>query len=112
METKPIITYEDFSRADLRVAKIIEAERVTGSDKLLKLKVMLANSEERQIIAGLGKKYDPADLVGQSLVVIVNLEPRQLMGLESNGMVLAADREDGPVVLSPIEEVLPGAIIK
>ncbi len=87
------------------------AGKVEGSDKLLKLEVSLGE-ENRQIIAGIGNKYHPEDLVGKQIVVVANLEPRQLMGHESQGMLLAAQGEDGPVILSPAEPVPTGGIIK
>ncbi|MEK7149114.1 MAG: methionine--tRNA ligase, partial [Patescibacteria group bacterium] len=67
--------------------------------------------EERQIIAGIGKRYTPEELVGKHIVIVANLEPRSLMGIESNGMVLAANGEDGPVILIPERGVSPGAVI-
>jgi len=102
------ISFSDFQKLDIRIAKIEHAERVEGSDKLIKLLVDLGE-EKRQIIAGISKKYAPDFLVGQQIVIIVNLEPRQLMGLESQGMLLAASGDDGPVLLMPCEGVNPGA---
>lgn len=106
-----MISYEDFKKLELRVAKIKEANRVDGSEKLIRLTVDLGE-EQRQIIAGVGKKYEPETLIGKEIVVIANLEYRKLMGLESQGMLLAASTEDGPVLLTPEEEVMPGASIQ
>lgn len=106
-----MINYDDFAKVELRVAKVESAERVAGSDKLLKLTVELGE-EKRQVLAGIGKKYSPEDLVGKAIVMVANLEPRQLMGLESQGMILAAESESGPVFLMPAEPVAPGAKIK
>ena len=106
-----MITYDDFSKLDLRVAKVIAAERVEGSEKLIKLQLQVG-PENRQIVAGIGKSYEPENLIGKQIVIVANLEPRSLMGLESNGMLLAADSEIGPVLLIPEKEVLPGAKIK
>ena len=106
-----MISFDDFKKVELRVAQILSAERVEGSDKLLKLRVSLG-SEERQIIAGIGKKYELEALVGRQIVIVANLEPRMLMGLESQGMLLAADGPDGPVLLQPDAEVPPGTSIK
>lgn len=106
-----MITYDDFAKLELKVATILAAERVEGSEKLLKLKINLGE-EERQIIAGIGKSYEPEVLIGRQIVIIANLEPRSLMGLESQGMLLAADSPDGPVVLAPSSEVAPGSKIK
>jgi len=113
-----MITYDDFAKLELRVATILAAERVEGSEKLLKLRVNLGDlpegeaREERQIIAGIGKSYEPEVLIGRQIVIIANLEPRSLMGLESQGMLLAADSPEGPVVLAPSSEVAPGSKIK
>lgn len=106
-----MISFDDFKKIDLRVAEIVSAERVEGSDKLLKLRVSLG-SEERQIIAGIGKRYEPDALAGRKIVIVVNLEPRMLMGMESQGMLLAADGTEGPVLLQPDKDVVPGASIK
>ena len=89
----------------------MEAEVVEGSEKLLKLKVDLG-AEARQIIAGIGKVYPPETLVGREIVIVANLEPRELMGLESQGMLLAADNASVPVLFSPDSEVPPGSIVK
>ena len=102
------IKFEDFQKVELKIAKVLEAGRVEGSDKLLKLKVSLGE-EERQIIAGIGKSYEPDFLIGKEIAIVANLEPRMLMGLESQGMILAAKGEAGPVVLFPEKEVPPGA---
>ncbi|MDT7041646.1 methionine--tRNA ligase [Candidatus Nitronereus thalassa] len=85
----PQITIEDFQKIQLKVAKVLSAERVPKSNKLLKLQVDLG-AEQRQIVAGIGKKYAPEDVIGKSIVVVANLQPAKLMGVESQGMVLAA----------------------
>lgn len=103
-------TIDDFKKLDLRVGKIISAERVENSDKLLKLEVDIGD-ERRQIIAGIGKQYGPEDLINQEIVIVANLEPRELMGLESNGMILCADVDGVPVLLQPQKEVPPGTKI-
>lgn len=108
-----MINFDDFKKVELKVAKVLEAERVEGSEKLLKLNVSLGE-EKRQIIAGLGKAYLPEDLVNKSIVIVANLEPRTLMGLESQGMVLAASDDEaglGPVVLVADREISPGSIV-
>ena len=89
-----LITYDDFMKTQLKVAEIIQAEKIAKSDKLLKLKVKLDN-EERQIIAGIAKYYTPEDLIGKKVVIVANLKPAKLMGLESKGMVLAVENSDG-----------------
>ncbi len=105
------ITIDDFKKIELKVAKILEAERVEGSDKLVKLKVDLG-SEQRQIVAGIGNVYTPEVLVGKQIIVIANLEPRKLMGLESQGMLLAASDKMGPVLIIPETEVDSGTVLK
>ncbi|PJB99683.1 MAG: methionine--tRNA ligase subunit beta [Candidatus Nealsonbacteria bacterium CG_4_9_14_0_8_um_filter_35_12] len=105
-----MISFEDFQKIDLRVAKIIEAENVEGSEKLLKLKIDLG-SEIRQIVAGIAKFYKPEDLIGKEIIVVANLEPKVLRGLESQGMLLAAETEGTISLLIPDQEVLPGAKI-
>ncbi len=106
-----MINYEKFQEMELRVATILGAERLEGSEKLLRLRVSLGDSE-RQIIAGIGKRYAPDELINTQIVIVANLEPRMLMGLESQGMLLAADSPDGPVLLRPDADVPSGAKIK
>ncbi len=105
-----MVNFEQFKEIELKVAKVLEAERVEGSEKLLKLKVDLGEPEPRQILAGVGKVYSPEEMVGREIIVVANLEPRMLMGLESQGMLLAAN-DDGPVLLRPDREVPPGSLI-
>ena len=90
-----IISIDDFDKVELKVAKVISAEKVEKSDKLLKLKVSLG-SEERQIVAGIQKYYEPEELIGRKLVIVANLKPVKLRGIESQGMVIAAG--DGDIV--------------
>ena len=106
-----MISYEEFSKVELKIATIKEAVRLEGSDKLIKLQIDLGD-ENRQLIAGIGKKYESADLIGRQIVVVVNLEPRKLMSEESRGMLLAAHDEEGsPVLLIPEKTVPPGSKI-
>ncbi|MFA6416373.1 MAG: methionine--tRNA ligase subunit beta [Candidatus Paceibacterota bacterium] len=106
-----MLSYDQFKQTELKVVTILEASRVEGSDKLLKLKVALG-TEERQIIAGIGKAYEPENIIGRQIAIVVNLEPRSLMGLESQGMILAAHGENGEaVLLSPDKEVPAGSEI-
>lgn len=106
------INYDDFKKLDLRVAKILEAVRVENSEKLIRLKLDVGELGERQIVAGIGEIYEPEILVGKQIVIVANLEPRKLVGYESQGMLLAANDELGPVLLIPESEVTPGAGIK
>ena len=106
------MTIDEFKDADLRVGEITAAERVEGSEKLLKLKVDLGEEEARQILSGIARHYAPEDLIGKKVVVIANLEPRMLMGHESRGMLLAAHGDDeSPVLLLPAADVPSGAKI-
>lgn len=104
-------TYDDFAKLELRVATVTAAERVEGSEKLLKMQLDLGELGPRQIVSGIGKVYTPESLVGTQIVIIANLEPRMLMGLESNGMLLAAGGQDGASLLRPDRPVQPGSKI-
>ena len=110
LDLKPVIDYEDFAKIDLRVAKILEAEAVPKSNKLLKLKIDIG--EERTIVAGIGKDYNPADLVGKKVVIVANLKPAKLMGVESRGMILATDTDQGLTILSFDKDAKTGAKIR
>lgn len=106
-----MITYEDFTKLDLRVGKIVAAEAIEKSEKLLKLQVNLGN-ENRTILAGIAKYYSLEDLLGQLVVIVANLEPREIMGMKSEGMLLCADSEEGPCLLVPLTQVSPGSKVK
>lgn len=106
------INYDDFAKLELKVGTVDEAQKVEGSDKLLKLIVSLGEEEKRQIIAGIGKTYEPEDIVGKQIVVLANLEPKTLMGMESQGMLLAGTNEEGPIIISPELNLPDGARIK
>ncbi len=107
-----MITHEEFKKVEMKIGEVKEASRVEGSEKLLKLTVEIGEPTLRQIIAGAGKVYEPETLVGRQIVIVANLEPRMIMGLESQGMVLAVDDLGGPVVLLPEKPVSAGAILK
>lgn len=111
----PTISFEDFKKSELRVARIIEATPVAGSEKLVLLKVSLGSGEEnhRQIVAGIGLDYTADSLPGKQIVIVENLEPRKLMGQESQGMLLAAEDSNGrPVILQPDKEVPDGSSVR
>ena len=110
VDSKPEIDYEDFAKLDLRVAKILDAEIVPKSNKLLKLRIDIG--EERTIVAGIGKDYTPAELIGKKILVIANLKPAKLMGIESRGMLLATDTDNGLTVLTFEREAQTGAKIR
>jgi methionyl-tRNA synthetase len=110
--SQQVITIDDFAKVELRVAQILVAERVPKADKLLRLEVDLGY-EKRQILAGIAQYYEPEKLIGRKIVVVANLAPRKMRGLESNGMLLAASLEDGaPVLTGFLEEVPLGARLK
>jgi len=107
------ITIDDFAKVDLRVGQVISAERVKGADKLLHLKVDLAEAEPRSIVAGIAEAYAPEQLVGRKVVIVANLAPRKLRGLTSNGMIVAASVEGGkPVLAAFLEDIPVGARLK
>ena len=106
------ISIDDFSKVELRVGQVKVAERVKGADKLLRLEVDLG-TEVRQVVAGIAEAYAPETLVGRKVVIVVNLAPRKLRGLESNGMIVAASPEGGrPVLASFLEDVPVGTRLK
>ena len=107
------IAIEDFQKVRLRTAKILVAERVPKSNKLMRLEVDLGD-ERRQIVAGIAAQYEPEALVGRNVVVVANLKPAKLMGVESNGMVLAASvgEAGAPVLLDVPADVPPGSKVK
>lgn len=121
-ESKPQITFEDFAKVDLRVARILQAEPHPNADRLVKLQLDDGSGVPRQICAGIREFYEPADLVGKSIVIVANLAPRVIRGEESRGMLLAASnvsKDDAAaggadrrvVVLTPAGEMGPGAIV-
>ncbi len=105
------ITIEDFQKIQLKVATVLTAERVPRSEKLLKLQVDLGD-EQRQIVAGIGKKYDPEPLVGKKIVIVANLKPAKLMGIESQGMVLAAGDQEVRGLVTLMDDAEPGTKVK
>ncbi len=127
-----IVSFDDFQKLDIRIGKIISAERIEGSDKLLKLEVDFGlpakisseiseggegasaeiKLEIRQILAGIAQFYAPEDLIGKECPFVYNLAPRTMKGLESQGMMLCPSNALDPVLLHPDKEVPPGSIIK
>ena len=102
-----LINIENFARVDLRVGQILTAERIPNTDKLLRLEVDLAEAQPRQLLAGIAEHYTPDELVGQKILVVANLEPRKLRGLESQGMLLAASGADGKPMLATVPAGTP-----
>lgn len=105
-----MIKFADFAKLDIKVGTIVAAERVANTDKLFKLNVDLGD-ETRQLVAGIGLKYTPQDVLGQQVPVLLNLEPAKIRGVESKGMILAA-ASDRPVLLVPQEQVPNGSQVK
>jgi methionyl-tRNA synthetase len=110
---EPEITIDDFVKVDLRVGLVKSAEPVKGADKLLHLKVDIGEAEPRTIVAGIAKAYTSEQLIGRKVVIVANLAPRKLRGVESRGMIVAASLPDGPPVLAGfLENIEPGARLK
>ena len=116
-----MISFEEFKKVELKVATILEAEKVEGSDKLVKLQIDLGGDPsagsrqglgQRQIVAGIGLTYKIEELPGRQIVIVANLEPKTLMGQESNGMLLAADVNGQPILLVPEKTVPNGCEVK
>jgi methionyl-tRNA synthetase len=107
-----LIEFDDFMKVDLRVGLVEEAERVPKSKKLLRLQIDVGEGTPRQVLAGISEHYAPEDLVGKRVVIVANLAPRKLMGLESRGMVLAASDANGLSVLTVEGTVQPGSHAK
>lgn len=105
------ISIEQFFEAELKSAKIIEAERIEKSKKLVKLQLDLGD-EHRQIVAGIAEAYSPEDLVGKTIIIVANLEPATLMGEVSEGMLLAGSLEGVPILATFDKEIPPGTKVK
>lgn len=104
------ITFEDFKKIEIRIGKVLAAEKIEGADKLLRLQVDFRDFQ-RQIVSGIAESYEPEDIVGKSLPFIVNLEYRKFKGEESQGMLMTVDGEDKPILLEPAEDVKEGSLI-
>jgi len=105
-----MINFEDFEKVDLRIGKIVSAEKVAESEKLVKLEVDFGQ-EKRQVVAGIGKAYNSEELINKTAVFVVNLEPRVMMGLESQAMILAVKDENNLSILVPEKEITLGTRI-
>ncbi|HTA45857.1 MAG TPA: methionine--tRNA ligase subunit beta, partial [Bryobacteraceae bacterium] len=109
----PKIDIDDFGKVDLRVGQVLSAERVKGADKLLHLKVDIGEPEPRTIVAGIATVYEPEKMIGRKVVIVANLHPRKLRGIESNGMIVAGSLEGGkPILAGFLEDVPVGARLK
>ncbi len=110
-EKAEYITIEEFQKLDIRIGKVVRAEKIPGSKKLLRLEVDVGN-EVRQVVAGIAEVYSPEDVEGRTVVILVNMKPAKLMGVESRGMILAADVDGKPILLTPEKEVEPGTKVR
>lgn len=110
MEHKPEITFEDFEKLEMKVVKILEAENIPKSNKLLKLKVDIGG-EKRSVVAGISESYEPEELIGKKVAMLINLKPRTVMGVESQAMILAAEDDGNYSVLIPHKNVKEGSEI-
>jgi len=101
------VSIEDFMKLELRIARVLSAERIKGSDKLLKLTLSLGN-EERTVVAGIAKYYSPDELIGKKILIVANLKPRKIFGIESQGMVVALQDGESLSLLVPDKDVMEG----
>ncbi|MDU7036595.1 MAG: methionine--tRNA ligase subunit beta, partial [Staphylococcus simulans] len=110
-DAKPQITIKDFDKVEIKAATVMDAENVKKSEKLLKIQVDLGE-EQRQIVSGIAKFYEPDDIIGKKVAVVTNLKPAKLMGRKSEGMILSAEK-DGVLTLVSLPNAIPnGAVIK
>jgi methionine--tRNA ligase beta chain len=106
-----MISFDAFMKLDIRIGTVTAAEKVQGTDKLIRLEIDLGG-ETRQVVAGMALTYTPEDFIGKQVPILVNLEPRKLRGIESQGMILAADVAGKPIMLIPEREVPPGSAVR
>ena len=106
-----MITFDEFNRTDIRIGTILSAEKIAGTDKLMKLEVDIG-SEKRTLAAGIADRYTPEDLQGKQIPILVNLEPKTIKGVESQGMILVAEFGNDYVLLKPERDVPPGTKVR
>ena len=112
MEQKETISFEDFTKVDIRTATILEAEKVPKTGKLLKLKIS-TGLDERTLVAGIAEHFDPAEIIGKQISIVLNLQPRKIRGIESQGMILMAETGEGKLTfVSPTEKIPDGCTVK
>ncbi len=111
-EDKPRISYDDFAKLDIRVGTVVAAEFVPDTDKLIKCAVDFGTFGTRTIVSGIAQWKKPEEIIGRQFPYIVNLEPRVIRGIESQGMILAVGAEDGIALLNPDKVVTPGSRIR
>ena len=103
------ISIADFAKVELKTAEVLEVEKVEGADKLLKLQIKVGE-ENRQIVAGIAEHYSPEELVGKKIVVVANLKPAVIRGVESNGMLLAVSTKDSVILITPEDTDVPSGL--
>jgi len=106
------LSFDKFLRTELRVARVVEASRVEGTDKLLQLQLDVGELGPRQIVAGIAEAYEPEQLVNKTIVIVANLKPARIRGVESQGMLLAADLDGRPIVATFDDDVAPGTRVR
>ncbi|OGZ32420.1 MAG: methionine--tRNA ligase subunit beta [Candidatus Portnoybacteria bacterium RBG_13_40_8] len=106
-----MISFDDFNKLDIRIGIILEAEKVEGADKLLKLLVDIGD-EKRTLVAGIAETYTPEDIVDKQIPILINLEPKKLRGIESNGMILAVDIGGKATLIHPDKQVPNGSKVR
>jgi methionine--tRNA ligase beta chain len=106
-----MVTFEDFKKLNIKIGRIVVAEKIEGSDKLMRLEVDLGD-ERRQVVAGISQFYNPETLLGKEVPIVENLEPRSFKGIESKGMILAADVGGRPILLHPEADIPPGSVVR
>ncbi|NIT03635.1 methionine--tRNA ligase [Candidatus Saccharibacteria bacterium] len=106
------ISIDEFKKIELKVGKVLKVEEVDGLDKLYKLSVDIGEGEPRNLLAGVKEFMKPQELEGKSIVVVANLEPKEVKGIVSEGMLLAADEDGRPILLTPEENVAPGTPVR
>ena len=111
-ETKPQIKFDDFAKVDMRIGTIELAEYIEGSEKLLKLMVDFGEFGKRQILSGIKEWFKPKNLINKQLVFVVNIEPRKMMGLESQGMILAGESDGKVILIAPKKKVINGTQLR
>ncbi len=107
-----MITFDDVKKVEMKVGKILSAEKVEGSEKLLRLEVDFGEETPRQVVSGISRGFsDPQTLVGGSYIFVTNLEPRKIMGLESQAMILALVSDEDIALVTPSKQVSPGVVL-
>ncbi len=108
----PDVTYDDFAKLDIRVARIVAAQPIPGKSRILKGRIDLGDGDQRDVIIGGAQYFQPDEIVGMTAVAVVNLEPKRLAGVESSAMLLAADVNDKPFWLTVSGDAPPGSPVK